>query len=134
MKGRAIAIALLAFLGMVDTFYLTAKGSQPVPCRITGGCNDVLTSPYSKVAGIRLSTIGLGFYLTIFSLAIFEIFGVANTLRWTFWLALPGLVISAILVGLQAFVIHAFCAASKLVVATVFADEKCSIESGTSTL
>jgi len=109
MKGRAIAIALLAFLGMVDTFYLTAKGSQPVPCRITGGCNDVLTSPYSKVAGIRLSTIGLGFYLAIFSLAVFEVFGVADTLRGTFWLALPGLVVSAILVALQAFVIHAFC-------------------------
>jgi len=109
MKKRAIAIALVAFLGMVDTFYLSAKGSQPVPCRITGGCNDVLTSQYSKVAGIPLSTIGLVFYLTVFSLAVFELFGAAATLRWVFWLALPGLALSIVLVGIQAFVIRAYC-------------------------
>ena len=123
MKGRAIAIALVAFLGMVDTFYLSAKGSQPVPCRITGGCNDVLTSSYSKVAGVPLSSIGLVFYLTIFSLAIFQIFDSARTLPWIFWLALPGLLISVALVGIQAFVLKAFCEyclASALLVTTIF--------------
>ena len=109
MKNRAIAIALVAFLGMADTFYLSAKGSKPVPCRITGGCNEVLTSPYSKVAGIPLSTIGLVFYLAIFSLAVFQLFGSAETLRWIFWLALPGLLVSMVLVGIQAFVLHAYC-------------------------
>jgi uncharacterized membrane protein len=123
MKNRALAIALVAFLGMVDTFYLSAKGSQPVPCRITGGCNDVLTSPYSKVAGVPLSTIGLLFYLSIFSLAVFQAFGVADSLRWVFWLALPGLAISMVLVGIQAFVLHAYCEyclASALLETTIF--------------
>ena len=109
MKYRALAIALVAFLGMIDTFYLSAKGSQPVPCRITGGCNDVLTSQYSRVAGVPLSTIGLVFYLTVFSLAIFHAFGTADTLRWIFWLAMPGFVISVVLVGIQAFVLKAYC-------------------------
>jgi len=109
MKGRALAIVLIAFLGMVDTFYLSAKGSQPVPCRLTGGCNDVLTSPYSKIAGVRLSTIGLVFYFTIFCLAAFEAFAAAGTLKYVFWLAAPGLLASMVFVSLQAFVIHAFC-------------------------
>jgi uncharacterized membrane protein len=123
MKKRALAIALVAFLGMVDTFYLSAKGSQPVPCRITGGCNDVLTSQYSKVLGVPLSTIGLLFYLTIFSLAVFHAFGAADTLRWVFWLALPGLAISMALVGIQAFVLRAYCEyclASAILETTIF--------------
>jgi uncharacterized membrane protein len=123
MNKRAIAIALLAFLGMIDTFYLFAKGSQPVPCRITGGCNDVLTSKYSKVAGVPLSTIGLAFYLTLFSLAVFQLSGSGETLKWVFWLALPGLLISMVLVSIQAFVLHAYCEyclASALLETTIF--------------
>ena len=66
MKQRATAICLVAFLGMVDALYLTLMRGQHVPCSVSGGCNEVLTSAYSEAYGVPLSAIGLVFYLTAF--------------------------------------------------------------------
>ena len=105
-----MAIALIAFLGMVDTFYISIKrGGPPVACHVTKGCNDVLTSTYSTLGGIPISWFGLAFYLAVFSCAVFEGTGSANLIRLVFWPALAAFLISLCLVGLQAFVIHAFC-------------------------
>ena len=115
MKIRPIAIALLAFIGTVDALYLSLKrNAGPVPCHITHGCTDVLTSKYSEVAGIPLSWLGLGFYVTILSLAVFAIFEDAQNpsdkpLRIIFYLSGAALIVSALLVGIQAFILKAFC-------------------------
>jgi len=115
MKVRPILIALLAFMGMVDALYLSIKrNAGPVPCHITRGCTDVLTSKYSAIMGIPLSWIGLAFYVTILSLAVFSLFEdpnrpSSNPLRFAFYLSGMGLIISALLVGVQAFILHAFC-------------------------
>jgi uncharacterized membrane protein len=115
MKIRPILIALLAFFGMVDALYLSMKrNAGPVPCHITRGCTDVLTSKYSEIAGVPLSWIGLVFYVTIFSLAIFKIFedpeqASGVPLRGIFYLSGTALIISALLVGIQAFILKAFC-------------------------
>src|ERR1700752_5188575 len=75
MKFRSGLIAFLAFIGMVDALYLSIKrNAGPIPCHITHGCTDVLTSKYSVLAGIPLSWFGLGFYLAVFSLAVLKIF------------------------------------------------------------
>ena len=112
MRTRALAIALVAFLGMVDTFYLSIKrNAGPIPCHVTRGCNDVLTSPYSEIkgTGIPISSLGLVFYLTVFSCAVFESFGSGHFLKWIFWPALAAFLISIALTGIQAFVLKAFC-------------------------
>src|SRR5581483_2072455 len=115
MKLRAVVIACLAFLGMVDALYLSIKrNAGPIPCHITHGCTDVLTSRYSAIGPVPLSSIGLIFYVTIFSLAIFKVLeDPANPLRMPllaiFYLTGAGLVISALLVGIQAFILKAFC-------------------------
>src|SRR3954467_2778824 len=103
MKKRATAISAVAFLGMVDALYLTVMRGVHVPCSVTGGCNEVLTSPYSEVAGIPLSMIGLAFYFSIFCLAVLDVFEVADLLKLVFWLALPAFVITLVLLYLQAF-------------------------------
>ena len=128
MKTRAILIALFAFLGMVDALYLSLeRNTGPIPCHITRGCNDVLTSRYSAVAGIPISWFGLGFYVTVFSLAVFTIFETeqpaSNPLRWIFYLSGIALMISALLVGIQAFTLNAFCEyclLSAVLVLTIF--------------
>ena len=124
MNKRVLAIALLAFVGMLDTFYISIKrGGPPIPCHVTKGCNDVLTSKYSEVAGIPLSWIGLAFYLTVFSCAVFELTGSARLIHLVFWPALLGFLISLSLTSLQAFVIHAyceFCLLSALLVTSIF--------------
>jgi uncharacterized membrane protein len=124
MSKRAAAIAVIAFLGMVDALFLAAAhGGPPVPCRIGGGCNDVLKSAYSTVAGIPLPWFGLAFYLFAFGLAVFELTGAGAMIRWLFWPAAAGFVVSLILVGVQAFVLHAYCEyclASAAMVTTIF--------------
>jgi len=115
MKLRFAAISLLGFIGMVDALYLSFKrNAGPIPCHITHGCTDVLTSKYSVVAGIPLSSIGLLFYITVFSVAVIRLFEDSQTpyTRLTpviFYLAGTALIISAFLVGLQAFILKAFC-------------------------
>ena len=115
MKTRSAVIALLAFIGMVDALYLSIKrNAGPIPCHVTRGCTDVLTSKYSEIAGIPLSWFGLGFYVVIFSLAIFKIFEdpkhpLTQPLSWIFYLSGAALVVSALLVGIQAFILRAFC-------------------------
>jgi uncharacterized membrane protein len=110
MNKRGIAIALLSFIGMFDALYLSLKrNAGPIPCHVTRGCTDVLTSSYSELFGIPISVFGLLFYLAVFSLAIFQISGAGKTLNWVFWPASAGLAISAVLVGIQAFALHAYC-------------------------
>ena len=110
MKIRTLAIALVAFIGMIDTFYLSIKrDSGPIPCHVTQGCNDVLTSDFSEAAGIPISWFGLLFYLFVFSGAVFEAAGAARTQRWIFWAAAAAFVVSLGLTGIQAFVLRAYC-------------------------
>ena len=115
MKIRSVVIALLAFTGMVDALYLSIKrNAGPVPCHITHGCTDVLTSKYSEIGGIPLSWFGLAFYFTIFSLVIIRLFEdpehpVTRLSGLVFYLAGAALIISAFLVGIQAFILKAFC-------------------------
>ena len=110
MNKRSAGIAILSFIGMVDALFLTLKrNAGPIPCHITGGCEQVLTSQYSAVFGIPISLIGLAFYLTVFSLAVFELSGTSKTLKWVFALASIGLAISAVLVGIQAFILKSYC-------------------------
>jgi uncharacterized membrane protein len=115
MKIRPTLIALFSFIGMIDALYLSMKrNAGPIPCHITHGCTDVLTSKYSVVLGVPLSWFGLAFYLTIFSMAVLKIFEDENNpvefpLKLVFYLSGLALIISAMLVGVQAFILKAFC-------------------------
>src|SRR3974377_1839669 len=115
MKFRSVLIGCLAFIGMVDALYLSIKrNAGPIPCHVTHGCTDVLTSKYSEIAGIPLSWFGLAFYVTIFSLAVLKLFEdschpLNFPLQAIFYLTGAGLVVSALLVGIQAFILKAFC-------------------------
>jgi uncharacterized membrane protein len=110
MNKRALAIAVISFIGMVDAFYLSIKrNAGPIPCHVTRGCTDVLTSRYSELFGIPISIFGLLFYLAVFSLAVVELSGAGKTLKWVFWPAAAALAISGLLVGIQAFALNAYC-------------------------
>ncbi len=95
---------------MIDSLYLSLKrDAGPIPCHITKGCNDVLTSAYSELAGIPISWFGFLFYIAVFSCAIFALFGSIGLLRWLLWPVVAAFVISIGLVGIQAFVLNAYC-------------------------
>jgi uncharacterized membrane protein len=106
-----IAAALLALVGLADTIYLTVKHFTGgiVPCSLTGGCEQVLNSPYSTILGVPLAGVGAFAYFCAFSLATLAIFG--NQLARTLLFSLVGLMLifSIWLFIVQAFMLHAFC-------------------------
>ena len=110
MRAHLLAILILSFLGMADTLYLAlSRDKGPVPCHITEGCGDVLTSEYSEVAGVPISWLGFAFYVTVFGVTVFEAFGEQRLVHFLIWPASAALASSAVLVGIQAFVLEAWC-------------------------
>ena len=107
---QALGVAFLSFLGMIDTLYLSlSRPSGPPPCHVTLGCEDVLTSVYSEVAGIPLSWFGLAFYVVVFGAAVFEASGNTRTIHLLIWPATIALIASIALTGIQMFVLEAYC-------------------------
>jgi uncharacterized membrane protein len=109
VRRRTLALILLTFLGLVDTLYLGMKRGKPVPCSITSGCEEVLNSRYSTLAGIPISWFGFFFYLAVFSCAAYAVFGEERALKLVFWPVLAAFLVSMGLVGVQAFILHAYC-------------------------
>jgi len=110
MKMTLFVIATFAFLGMVDTLYLSImRQSGPPPCNITSGCENVLTSKYSKIGFIPLPWIGLAYYLVVFSAAVIQLSGTANTFHLLFLPVTLALATSIVLTGIQAFVLQQYC-------------------------
>src|SRR4051812_18201473 len=106
-----IAAAIVALLGLADAIYLTVHHytAVPVPCSITEGCEQVLTSPYAEIGGFPLAGFGAIAYFVAFSLALLAVFG--DRRMWTLFGVQVTLM--AIFTGwlfyLQAVVIEAFC-------------------------
>ncbi len=76
-RWAPIIAIVLALTGLGDSIYLTVHHytAEPVPCSLTNGCEMVLTSAWSTVAGIPLSLLGAVAYFVAFSLALFALFG-----------------------------------------------------------
>jgi uncharacterized membrane protein len=106
-----IIAALLSLVGLGDSVYLTVKHMTGgiVPCSLTNGCEQVLTSSYATIGGIPLALIGAIAYFTVFSLAVLAAFGYRGVRTPLFYLVMLMLAVSILLFALQAFVIHAFC-------------------------
>lgn len=124
MKARIVAIALLAFLGMTDALYLSmTRDGAPIPCRVTSGCDDVLTSSYSELAGIPISWFGFAFYFTAFGCAVFAGFGNERLLDWMVVPAATAFAVSVFLTAVQVFLLRAYCEyclASGVLVTAIF--------------
>ncbi len=133
MPDRTVATWLLILMlvfslaGFADSAYLTAKHytGGPVPCSITGGCEDVMTSRYATVGSIPTAAFGAAYYLAAFFLSIFFLDS-RRPVVLTAVLALSSaaLAVSLILLYLMAFVIKAYCQyclLSDLMTAALFA-------------
>jgi len=103
-----IAIGVLCVIGIGIGGYLTYVHYEglKVLCLSSGGCETVQSSPYAKLAGIPVATLGLaGYVLILLSLAIRGDSG--RSLG--FGLALVGFLFSMYLTYREAFTIHAYC-------------------------
>jgi uncharacterized membrane protein len=110
---RTASVALAA-LGAADSTYLTyvKLAHVQVFCGTSQACDTVNNSIYSQVGGIPIALLGLGAYLLIGALLIWED-QVPALAVWgpvaIFGLALTGTLYSAYLTYVELYVIHAIC-------------------------
>lgn len=122
-------IFILSLVGIMVSGYLlyTYVANTPIVCANTG-CETVRESPYSYFLGVPLPAFGLIFFISILILSFLR-----TTLdkidhshlasRLIFVASLVGVVISAYLTYLEAFVIRAYCTwciVSAIVVSGIF--------------
>lgn len=109
LRTGSLLVSVLAFVGIVDALYLSlTHRTGPVPCHVTQGCEQVLTSAYSEIAGVPISWFGVAFYTVALLCGVFEWCGISG-LRLLIWPATAAVLVSAVLVGIQSFVLNAFC-------------------------
>ncbi len=107
-----IIIFTLAILGILDTGYLSyihLFGGQA--CGQGTGCSFVLSSPYTRLLGVPLSTLGLGVYCCFVFLALYAraTQKKADAARWIFYISLTGNLFAWYLIYLQAAAIQLWC-------------------------
>jgi uncharacterized membrane protein len=100
-----------AFVGMIDTAYLGMSSLQGfvVPCGLSGGCDEVLNSPYSRVFGLSIAWFGFSFYAFVAGCSLFSVFGFPRSLRLSLGASVPAFGFTLYLLHVQAFVLKAFC-------------------------
>src|SRR5437667_12422823 len=84
----------MAFIGMVDSAYVGLSNWQGfvVPCEISGGCEQVLSSPYSRISGVPIAWIGFFFYGWVTACAILAVFGLPRWLKFSLGANIPAFV------------------------------------------
>lgn len=128
VRWQSVAAAIVALVGLGDAVYLTGKhfSGSTVPCDMVSGCEKVLTSQWSEVAGIPLAAFGAAAYFFAFSLSILVAFGRSGLWKWFGAQAFVMAAFSGWLFYLQAIEIGAFCqfcllsAASSTLLFTLF--------------
>src|SRR5215203_3759525 len=111
-RGWDAAVALVALAGMADAAYLTVEhlSGNSVRCMIVSGCDEVLQSSYSTVAGgVPVAAVGALAYFAAFSLATLAAYGYDGARRLLVPLVAVMFLATLWFLYLQAFVIRAFC-------------------------
>lgn len=103
---------VLAIAGLADAVLLTVEHytRKGLPCTFTGGCERVLTSQYSEIAGQPIALLGVVFYAVVLFLAVYALINKSPLPRkfLLLWGSI-GFLSSLGLTSLQAFVIKAWC-------------------------
>lgn len=111
--NRIFITALVASaIGFVDSFYLTVEHflNAVPPCSV-GGCETVLTSSYSKIAGIPVALLGTLFFVAMILLEVlFLVNHDHKILRLFAYGSVLGIIAAAWFVFCQLFLLHAICA------------------------
>lgn len=103
--------ALLALAGLADATYLAVQAftGETLTCGGSPDCFRVLGSEYARVAGVPVAVFGALAYFSAFGFATFAAFGSRRAARLFALLVAVMWVATLWLLGVQAFLLHAFC-------------------------
>jgi uncharacterized membrane protein len=108
----AVFLLIVALLGFADATYLTVEHYQGVipPCSVVSGCETVLTSAYSVIAGVPVSLLGAVFYFIVL-VGVFSFLESKKTvlLKWSLLFTIFGILFSLWFIYVQAFILGAWC-------------------------
>ena len=110
-----MAIAMLSLIGLIISAYLSLYklGYLGFIQCTTGGCETVQSSRYAFFFGIPVALWGVGAYLTLLVLALIGLQPGWEGKRWVgvalFGASAVGVLFTAYLTYLEAYVIHAWC-------------------------
>lgn len=114
MKNKSNAfLFILALLGFFIALYLSRQylTDSPVVC-LTGGCEKVRLSPYSKIFGVPVPLFGLVGYTVILTLSFFRTWSDSlekRLIKPIFYVSAGGLLFSSYNNLVDWFLIKAFC-------------------------
>jgi uncharacterized membrane protein len=103
-------LIILSLIGLCVSIYLTLKAHDPasVACTLTG-CAKVLSSKYASIWGFPVAGLGVIWYIATFILTWFTFFDKKlKEIYFKDWVVI-GVLFSAYLLSLEAFVIHDYC-------------------------
>jgi uncharacterized membrane protein len=132
MKRIALGLLLvLTFFGIADMAYLAQSERDGVPLicdvKTLSQCNNVVSSPYSRLFGISLADFGLVFFIVMFVLVVTELRFPHPFLRRLIQLgALVGVFASCYSLYTQLVVLQAICIYCMASVATMFLMAPCA--------
>ncbi|HEY2125021.1 MAG TPA: vitamin K epoxide reductase family protein [Chthoniobacterales bacterium] len=117
-----ILTACIALAGLTEATYLavlTFAGEMAV-CGDSPGCSQVLGSAYAKIHGVPVSAFGAAAYFTVFTSATFAAFGYPKARKFLALIISAMFLFTLWLLGVQAFLLHAFCRYCLVSAAMVF--------------
>ena len=117
-----ILTACIALVGLTEASYLTvlALTGETAVCGGSAGCFQVLGSSYAKIGPLPVASFGAAAYFSVFSFATLAAFGYSKARRFlTVTISLMFL-FTLWLLGVQAFLLHAFCRYCLVSAALVF--------------
>ena len=123
-----ILILILAVCGFYVAYYIRDHkvNKKPLMCPRRAPCDDVIKSDYSKIFGISVESLGLGYYalVGIYSLLGLYFPAIAKTIFLTLkFFALIAFIFSLYLVGVQFFILRKkciWCLSSSLIAGLIF--------------
>ena len=104
-------VAIISLAGLADAIYLTVQAltGETLACGGSPDCFRVLGSQYSRMDGIPVAALGTLAYFSVFTFAIFAVFGYARA-RLFLALTVAAMFLATLwFLYVQAFLLHAYC-------------------------
>ncbi len=117
-----ILTACIALVGLTEATYLTvlAMTGETAVCGGSAGCFQVLGSSYAKIGRLPVASFGAAAYFSVFSFATLAAFGYPKAPKFLAIIISLMFLFTLWLLGVQAFLLHAFCRYCLVSAALVF--------------